>query len=155
VLSGTAHFEGRVQQGWQATICALADGCGYALSGTVSRIMAVEPSVPARPAKPVYLKAPLARRRRINGHAEVRERRRSSRRATPDVLGRIPKLGQDQTLSAGLALEHEFDYVQNPHLFAGMKKERAGADRRCVDGGWLGESDTITYRSTFAAGDIS
>ena len=131
VLSGNRNFEGRVSPDVQANYLASPPlVVAYALAGTVTKNLAVEPIGNGKDGKPVYLKDIWPTTKEINAYYEevrhVGDLQEALRRR---VQGRR-QLAQDQDGGErNLSLEHELDLRAEPALFR-RHEETAGTDRR-------------------------
>ena len=108
VLSGNRNFEGRVSPDVQANYLASPPlVVAYALAGTVTKDLAVEPIGTGKDGKPVYLKDIWPTTKEINAyHEEVRDRGDLQEEICRRVQGRY-QLAQDQDRrERDLSLEH-------------------------------------------------
>ena len=145
VLSGNRNFEGRVSPDVQANYLASPPlVVAYALAGTVTKDLAVEPIGDGKDGKPVYLKDIWPTTKEINAfmkkYVTATIFKKQLRRR---VQGRH-QLAQDQDgRERDLSLEHELDLCAEPALFR-RHEEGAGADRRrrrCADPGDVRRQD--------------
>ena len=145
VLSGNRNFEGRVSPDVQANYLASPPlVVAYALAGTVTKDLSVEPIGEGKDGKPVYPEGHLAddqgNQRR---NEEVRHRDDLQEALRRRVQGRH-QLAQDQDgRERDLSLEHELDLCAEPALLR-RHEERAGTDRRrgrCADSGDVRRQD--------------
>jgi len=87
VLSGNRNFEGRVSPDVQANYLASPPlVVAYALAGTVTKNLAVEPIGNGKDGKPVYLRDIWPTTKEINAFMKNTSPRRSSRSATADCV---------------------------------------------------------------------
>jgi aconitate hydratase len=134
VLSGNRNFEGRVSPDVQANYLASPPlVVAYALAGTVTKDLAVEPIGTGKDGKPVYPEGHLADHegdQRL--HEEVRTatifKKRYADVFKGDTNWRKIKTGRERDLS----LEHVVDLCAEPALFRGHE-EGARSRRRRVD----------------------
>ena len=145
VLSGNRNFEGRVSPDVQANYLASPPlVVAYALAGTVTKDLSVEPIGEGKDGKPVYPEGHLADdqgNQRL--YEEVRHRDDLQEALRRRVQGRH-QLAQDQDgRERDLSLEHELDLCAEPALLR-RHEERAGTDRRrgrCADSGDVRRQD--------------
>ena len=145
VLSGNRNFEGRVSPDVQANYLASPPlVVAYALAGTVTKDLAVEPIGTGKDGKPVYPEGHLADHegnQRL--HEEVRDRDDLQEALCRRVQGRH-QLAQDQDgRQRDLSLEHVVDLCAEPALL--RRHEEAARSRRrrgrCADSGDVRRQD--------------
>ncbi len=125
VLSGNRNFEGRVSPDVQANYLASPPlVVAYALAGTVTKNLAVEPLGTGKDGKPVYLKDIWPTTKEINAYMKkfVTAKVFKSRYADVfkgDTNWRKIKTVESETYKWNMGST----YVQNPPYFVGMKKE--------------------------------
>src|SRR5207302_3125864 len=125
VLSGNRNFEGRVSPDVQANYLASPPlVVAYALAGTVTRDLAVEPIATGKDGKPVYLKDIWPTTKEINAFmkkfvtASIFKKRYADV-FKGDINWRKIKTVESETDRWNMSST----YVQNPPYFEGMKKE--------------------------------
>ena len=126
VLSGNRNFEGRVSPDVQANYLASPPlVVAYALAGTVTKDLAVEPIGNGKDGKPVYPEGHLADHegdQRL--HEEVRHRDDLQEAAMPTCSRATPTGARSRPPeSETYRWNMSSTYVQNPPYFEGMKKE--------------------------------
>lgn len=125
VLSGNRNFEGRVSPDVQANYLASPPlVVAYALAGSVTKNLAVEPIGTGKDGKPVYLKDIWPTTKEINAFIKkfVTSKIFKSRYADVfkgDTNWRKIKTVESETYKWNMSST----YVQNPPYFEGMKKE--------------------------------
>jgi len=125
VLSGNRNFEGRVSPDVQANYLASPPlVVAYALAGTVTKNLAVEPIGTGRDGKPVYLKDIWPTTKEINAFVKKYVTSKVFKARYADVFKgdtnwRKIKTVESETYKWNMGST----YVQNPPYFEGMKKE--------------------------------
>ena len=125
VLSGNRNFEGRVSPDVQANYLASPPlVVAYALAGTVTKNLAVEPIGNGKDGKPVFLKDIWPTAREINAFMKkfvtsTIFKKRYADVFKGDVNWRKIKTVESETYRWNMSST----YVQNPPYFEGMKKE--------------------------------
>ena len=131
VLSGNRNFEGRVSPDVQANYLASPPlVVAYALAGTVTKDLAVEPIGNGKDGKPVYLKDIWPTAKEINAFMKKFVTATIFKKRYADVFKGDTNWRKIKTVDErDLSLEHELDLCAEPALFRGHE-EAAGADRR-------------------------
>src|SRR5487761_2780745 len=125
VLSGNRNFEGRVSPDVQANYLASPPlVVAYALAGTVTKDLAVEPIATGKDGKPVYLKDIWPTTKEINAYMKKFVTATIFKKRYADVFKgdtnwRKIKTVESETYRGNMSSP----YVQNPPYFEGMKKE--------------------------------
>ncbi len=125
MLSGNRNFEGRVSPDVQANYLASPPlVVAYALAGTVTKDLSVEPIGNGKDGKPVYLKDIWPTTKEINAYMKKYVtatifKKRYADVFKGDVNWRKIKTVESETYRWNMSST----YVQNPPYFEGMKKE--------------------------------
>ncbi|MDB5568629.1 MAG: acnA [Tardiphaga sp.] len=125
VLSGNRNFEGRVSPDVQANYLASPPlVVAYALAGTVTKNLAVEPIGEGKDGKPVYLKDIWPTTKEINAYMKKFVTAAIFKKKYADVFKgdtnwRKIKTVESETYKWNMGST----YVQNPPYFEGMKRE--------------------------------
>lgn len=125
VLSGNRNFEGRVSPDVQANYLASPPlVVAYALAGTVTKDLAVEPLGTGKDGKPVYLKDIWPTSREINAFMKKYVTSAIFKKKYADVFKGDTNWRKIKTVeSETYRWNMSSTYVQNPPYFEGMKKE--------------------------------
>src|SRR5664279_3660454 len=125
VLSGNRNFEGRVSPDVQANYLASPPlVVAYALAGTVTKNLAVEPIGNGKDGKPVYLKDIWPTTREINAYMKKFVTAAIFKKRYADVFKGDTNWRKIKTVeSETYRWNMSSTYVQNPPYFEGMKKE--------------------------------
>jgi aconitate hydratase len=125
VLSGNRNFEGRVSPDVQANYLASPPlVVAYALAGTVTRNLAVEPIGNGRDGKPVYLKDIWPTTKEINAVMKKFVTAAIFKKRYADVFKGDANWRKIKTVeSETYRWNMSSTYVQNPPYFEGMKKQ--------------------------------
>jgi aconitate hydratase len=125
VLSGNRNFEGRVSPDVQANYLASPPlVVAYALAGTVTKDLAVEPIGTAKDGKPVYLKDIWPTTKEINDFMKKYVKASIFKKRYGDVFKGDTNWRKIKTVeSETYRWNMSSTYVQNPPYFEGMKKE--------------------------------
>src|SRR5664280_116254 len=125
VLSGNRNFEGRVSPDVQANYLASPPlVVAYALAGTVTKNLAVEPLGNGRDGKPVYLKDIWPTTKEINALMKKFVTAAIFKKRYADVFKGDTNWRKIKTVeSETYRWNMSSTYVQNPPYFEGMKKE--------------------------------
>jgi aconitate hydratase len=125
VLSGNRNFEGRVSPDVQANYLASPPlVVAYALAGTVTRDLAVEPIGNGKDGKPVYLKDIWPTTKEINALMKKFVTATIFKKRYADVFKGDTNWRKIKTVeSETYRWNMSSTYVQNPPYFEGMKKE--------------------------------
>src|SRR5881398_3282243 len=125
VLSGNRNFEGRVSPDVQANYLASPPlVVAYALAGTVTKNLAVEPIGTGKDGKPVYLKDIWPTTREINALMKKFVTAAIFKKRYADVFKGDTNWRKIKTVeSETYRWNMSSTYVQNPPYFEGMKKE--------------------------------
>jgi len=125
VLSGNRNFEGRVSPDVQANYLASPPlVVAYALAGTVTKDLAVEPIGTAKDGKPVYLKDIWPTTKEINDFMKKYVKASIFKKRYGDVFKGDTNWRKIKTVeSETYRWNMSSTYVQNPPYFDGMKKE--------------------------------
>ena len=125
VLSGNRNFEGRVSPDVQANYLASPPlVVAYALAGTVTKNLAVEPIANGRDGKPVYLKDIWPTAKEINALMKKFVTAAIFKKRYADVFKGDTNWRKIKTVeSETYRWNMSSTYVQNPPYFEGMKKE--------------------------------
>src|ERR1700756_2404501 len=124
VLSGNRNFEGRVSPDVQANYLASPPlVVAYALAGTVTRDLAVEPIGEGKDGKPVYLKDIWPTTKEINAFMKKFVTAAIFKKKYADVFKGDTNWRKIKTVeSETYRWNMSSTYVQNPPYFEGMKK---------------------------------
>jgi aconitate hydratase len=125
VLSGNRNFEGRVSPDVQANYLASPPlVVAYALAGTVTKDLAVEPIANGKDGKPVYLKDIWPTTKEINDYMKKYVKASIFKKRYGDVFNGDTNWRKIKTVeSETYRWNMSSTYVQNPPYFEGMKKE--------------------------------
>jgi len=125
VLSGNRNFEGRVSPDVQANYLASPPlVVAYALAGTVTKDLAVEPIGNGKDGKPVYLKDIWPTAKEINDFMKKYVKASIFKKRYGDVFKGDTNWRKIKTVeSETYRWNMSSTYVQNPPYFEGMKKE--------------------------------
>ena len=125
VLSGNRNFEGRVSPDVQANYLASPPlVVAYALAGTVTKDLAVEPIGIGKDGKPVYLKDIWPTTKEINAFMKKFVTATIFKKTYADVFKGDTNWRKIKTVeSETYRWNMSSTYVQNPPYFEGMKKE--------------------------------
>jgi aconitate hydratase len=125
VLSGNRNFEGRVSPDVQANYLASPPlVVAYALAGTVTKDLAVEPIANGKDGKPVYLKDIWPTSKEINDFMKKYVKASIFKKRYGDVFKGDTNWRKIKTVeSETYRWNMSSTYVQNPPYFEGMKKE--------------------------------
>src|SRR5450432_4071074 len=125
VLSGNRNFEGRVSPDVQANYLASPPlVVAYALAGTVTKNLAVEPIGNGKDGKPVYLKDIWPTTKEINALMKKYVTAAIFKKRYADVFKGDTNWRKIKTVeSETYRWNMSSTYVQNPPYFEGMKKE--------------------------------
>jgi aconitate hydratase len=125
VLSGNRNFEGRVSPDVQANYLASPPlVVAYALAGTVTKDLAVEPIGEGKDGKPVYLKDIWPTTKEINALMKKFVTATIFKKRYADVFKGDTNWRKIKTVeSETYRWNMSSTYVQNPPYFEGMKKE--------------------------------
>jgi aconitate hydratase len=125
VLSGNRNFEGRVSPDVQANYLASPPlVVAYALAGTVTKNLAVEPLGTGKDGKPVYLKDIWPTTKEINAFMKKYVTAAIFKKRYADVFKGDTNWRKIKTVeSETYRWNMSSTYVQNPPYFEGMKKE--------------------------------
>ena len=125
VLSGNRNFEGRVSPDVQANYLASPPlVVAYALAGTVTKNLAVEPIGNGKDGKPVYLKDIWPTTKEINAFMKKFVTASIFKKRYADVFKGDTNWRKIKTVeSETYRWNMSSTYVQNPPYFEGMKKE--------------------------------
>ncbi|MEN3287656.1 MAG: aconitate hydratase [Bradyrhizobium sp.] len=125
VLSGNRNFEGRVSPDVQANYLASPPlVVAYALAGTVTKDLAVEPIANGKDGKPVYLKDIWPTTKEINDFMKKYVKASIFKKRYGDVFKGDTNWRKIKTVeSETYRWNMSSTYVQNPPYFEGMKKE--------------------------------
>jgi aconitate hydratase len=125
VLSGNRNFEGRVSPDVQANYLASPPlVVAYALAGTVTKNLAVEPIGTGKDGQPVYLKDIWPTTKEINAFIKKFVTAKVFKSRYADVFKGDTNWGKIKTVeSETYKWNMGSTYVQNPPYFVGMKKE--------------------------------
>jgi aconitate hydratase len=125
VLSGNRNFEGRVSPDVQANYLASPPlVVAYALAGTVTKDLAVEPIGDGKDGKPVYLKDIWPTSKEINDFMKKYVKASIFKKRYGDVFKGDTNWRKIKTVeSETYRWNMSSTYVQNPPYFEGMKKE--------------------------------
>jgi len=125
VLSGNRNFEGRVSPDVQANYLASPPlVVAYALAGTVTKDLAVEPIGNGKDGKPVYLKDIWPTTAEINAYMKKYVKASIFKKRYADVFKGDTNWRKIKTVeSETYRWNMSSTYVQNPPYFEGMKKE--------------------------------
>ncbi|WP_316195467.1 MULTISPECIES: aconitate hydratase AcnA [unclassified Bradyrhizobium] len=125
VLSGNRNFEGRVSPDVQANYLASPPlVVAYALAGTVTKDLAVEPIGIGKDKKPVYLKDIWPTTKEINDFMKKYVKASIFKKRYADVFKGDTNWRKIKTVeSETYRWNMGSTYVQNPPYFEGMKKE--------------------------------
>ena len=125
VLSGNRNFEGRVSPDVQANYLASPPlVVAYALAGTVTKDLAVEPIGNGKDGKPVYLKDIWPTTKEINAFMKKFVTATIFKKRYADVFKGDTNWRKIKTVeSETYRWNMSSTYVQNPPYFEGMKKE--------------------------------
>jgi aconitate hydratase len=125
VLSGNRNFEGRVSPDVQANYLASPPlVVAYALAGTVTKDLAVEPIGDGKDGKPVYLKDIWPTTAEINAYMKKYVKASIFKKRYADVFKGDTNWRKIKTVeSETYRWNMSSTYVQNPPYFEGMKKE--------------------------------
>src|ERR1700726_850628 len=125
VLSGNRNFEGRVSPDVQANYLASPPlVVAYALAGTVTKNLAVEPIANGKDGKPVYLKDIWPTTKEINAFMKKFVTAAIFKKRYADVFKGDTNWRKIKTVeSETYRWNMSSTYVQNPPYFEGMKKE--------------------------------
>jgi aconitate hydratase A / 2-methylisocitrate dehydratase len=125
VLSGNRNFEGRVSPDVQANYLASPPlVVAYALAGTVTRDLAVEPLANGKDGKPVYLRDIWPTTRQVNEFMKKFVTASIFKKRYADVFKGDTNWRKIKTVeSETYRWNMSSTYVQNPPYFEGMKKE--------------------------------
>ncbi len=125
VLSGNRNFEGRVSPDVQANYLASPPlVVAYALAGTVTKDLAVEPIGNGKDGKPVYLKDIWPTTKEINAFMKKFVTAAIFKKRYADVFKGDTNWRKIKTVeSETYRWNMSSTYVQNPPYFEGMKKE--------------------------------
>ena len=125
VLSGNRNFEGRVSPDVQANYLASPPlVVAYALAGTVTKDLAVEPIGEGKDGKPVYLKDIWPTTKEINAYMKKFVTATIFKKRYGDVFKGDTNWRKIKTVeSETYRWNMSSTYVQNPPYFEGMKKE--------------------------------
>jgi aconitate hydratase len=125
VLSGNRNFEGRVSPDVQANYLASPPlVVAYALAGTVTKNLAVEPIGNGKDGKPVYLKDIWPTTKEINAFMKKYVTSAIFKKRYADVFKGDTNWRKIKTVeSETYRWNMSSTYVQNPPYFEGMKKE--------------------------------
>jgi aconitate hydratase len=125
VLSGNRNFEGRVSPDVQANYLASPPlVVAYALAGTVTKDLAVEPIANGKDGKPVYLKDIWPTTAEINAFMKKYVKASIFKKRYGDVFKGDVNWRKIKTVeSETYRWNMSSTYVQNPPYFEGMKKE--------------------------------
>ncbi len=125
VLSGNRNFEGRVSPDVQANYLASPPlVVAYALAGTVTKNLAVEPINNGRDGKPVYLKDIWPTTKEINAIMKKYVTSAIFKKRYADVFKGDSNWRKIKTVeSETYRWNMSSTYVQNPPYFEGMKKQ--------------------------------
>ena len=125
VLSGNRNFEGRVSPDVQANYLASPPlVVAYALAGTVTKDLAVEPIGTGKDGKPVYLKDIWPTTKEINAYMKKFVTATIFKKRYADVFKGDTNWRKIKTVdSETYRWNMSSTYVQNPPYFEGMKKQ--------------------------------
>jgi aconitate hydratase len=125
VLSGNRNFEGRVSPDVQANYLASPPlVVAYALAGTVTKDLSVEPIATGKDGKPVYLKDIWPTTKEINDYMKKYVKASIFKKRYGDVFKGDTNWRKIKTVeSETYRWNMSSTYVQNPPYFEGMKKE--------------------------------
>src|SRR5713226_2441199 len=125
VLSGNRNFEGRVSPDVQANYLASPPlVVAYALAGTVTKNLALEPIANGKDGKPVYLKDIWPTTKEINAIMKKYVTSAIFKKRYADVFKGDTNWRKIKTVeSETYRWNMSSTYVQNPPYFEGMKKE--------------------------------
>ena len=125
VLSGNRNFEGRVSPDVQANYLASPPlVVAYALAGTVTRDLSVEPIGTGKDGKPVYLRDIWPTTKEINAFMKKYVTAAIFKKRYADVFKGDTNWRKIKTVeSETYRWNMSSTYVQNPPYFEGMKKE--------------------------------
>jgi aconitate hydratase len=125
VLSGNRNFEGRVSPDVQANYLASPPlVVSYALAGTVTKNLAVEPIANGKDGKPVYLKDIWPTTKEINAIMKKYVTSAIFKKRYADVFKGDANWRKIKTVeSETYRWSMSSTYVQNPPYFEGMKKQ--------------------------------
>jgi aconitate hydratase len=125
VLSGNRNFEGRVSPDVQANYLASPPlVVAYALAGSVTKNLAVEPLGTGKDGKPVYLKDVWPTTKEINAFMKKYVTAAIFKKRYADVFKGDTNWRKIKTVeSETYRWNMSSTYVQNPPYFEGMKKE--------------------------------
>jgi len=125
VLSGNRNFEGRVSPDVQANYLASPPlVVSYALAGSVTRNLAIEPLGEGKDGKPVYLKDIWPTSKEINAFTKKFVTSKIFKKRYADVFKGDPNWRKIKvTDSETYRWNMSSTYVQNPPYFEGMKKQ--------------------------------
>ncbi|WP_315781273.1 MULTISPECIES: aconitate hydratase AcnA [unclassified Bradyrhizobium] len=125
VLSGNRNFEGRVSPDVQANYLASPPlVVAYALAGTVTKDLAVEPIGIGKDKKPVYLKDIWPTTKEVNDFVKKFVKASIFKKRYADVFKGDTNWRKIKTVeSETYRWNMSSTYVQNPPYFEGMKKE--------------------------------
>src|SRR5258707_11985075 len=125
VLSGNRNFEGRVSPDVQANYLASPPlVVAYALAGTVTKNLAVEPNANGKDGKPVYLKDIWPTSKEINAIMKKYVTSAIFKKRYADVFKGDTNWRKIKTVeSETYRWNMSSTYVQNPPYFEGMKKQ--------------------------------
>src|SRR5665213_1913794 len=125
VLSGNRNFEGRVSPDVQANYLASPPlVVAYALAGTVTKNLAVEPIANGKDGKPVFLKDIWPTTKEINAYMKKFVTASIFKKRYADVFKGDTNWRKIKTVeSETYRWNMSSTYVQNPPYFEGMKKE--------------------------------
>ena len=145
VLSGNRNFEGRVSPDVQANYLASPPlVVAYALAGTVTKDLAVEPIGIGKDGKPVYLKDIWPTTKEINAYMKKFVTATIFKKRYADVFKGDTNWRKIKTVdSETYRWNMSSTYVQNPPYFEGMKKQPDPDRRRgrCADSGDVRRQD--------------
>ena len=137
VLSGNRNFEGRVSPDVQANYLASPPlVVAYALAGTVTKDLSVEPIGTGKDGKPVYLRDIWPTTKEINAFMKKYVTAAIFKKRYADVFKGDANWRKIKTVeSETYRWNMSSTYVQNPPYFEGMKKqpEADRRRRRCAD----------------------
>src|SRR5665811_79196 len=125
VLSGNRNFEGRISPDVQANYLASPPlVVAYALAGTVTKNLAVQPIGNGKDGKPVYLKDIWPTTKEINAYMKKFVTAAIFKKRYADVFKGDTNWRKIKTVeSETYRWNMSSTYVQNPPYFEGMKKE--------------------------------
>ena len=125
VLSGNRNFEGRVSPDVQANYLASPPlVVAYALAGTVTKDLSVEPIGDGKDGKPVYLRDIWPTTKEINAYMKKYVTSTIFKKRYADVFKGDTNWRKIKTVeSETYRWNMSSTYVQNPPYFEGMKKE--------------------------------